>query len=56
MASVAPDLGKTEVEQGGEEEREKGGGDGVFQLEAELAMESARSERQGLGLFIGQPC
>ena len=56
MAPAAPDLGKTETEQGEEEERGKGGCDGVFQLVAELVVESAGSERQWPGLFIGRPC
>ena len=54
MASAATDLRETGTEQGGEEERGKGQGDGVFQLMAELAVERARPERQGPGLFIGR--
>ena len=56
MAPAAPDLGETKVEQGGEEERGKREGYEVFQLMVELAGESARLERQWLGLFICWPC
>ena len=39
MAPTSPDLGEIGVEQGGEGERGKGGGDGVFLLMAELVVE-----------------
>ena len=56
MAPATPDLGEIGVEQGGEGERGKGGGDGVFPLVAELLEERVRPERHWPGLFIGRPC
>ena len=56
MAPATPDLGEIRVEQGGEGERGKGGGDGVFPLMAEMVVERSRLEQHWLGLFIGRPC
>ena len=55
MVLVAPNLGKTEIEEEGEK-KGKGRGDEVFQLKAELVGRSVRSNRQWPGLFIGRPC
>ena len=54
MATVAPDLGKNETELGREVEREKGGGDEVFQLLADLRVRRVRAERHQPSLFIGR--
>ena len=53
---VTLDLGEIGVEQGGEGERGKGGGDGVFPLMAEPMEERARPEQHWPGMFIGHPC
>ena len=50
MVSSAPELGKTDLALFGEEERRHEGGDGMFQLTAELiaVMVEAETHRPGL--------